>query len=110
VGLINQILTTPRQAPSSVGGLTGGGSGIAGVASNAEGKGIHIINERTKYKEWEFVYDLKKDKSVLAAAALQQQQLGRTSTGLGTPATGLGTPSPTAIPTPTPVPAPSPIH
>jgi len=51
--------------------LTGGGTGIAGVASTANGQGIHIINEHSKYKEWEFVYDLKNDKSVLG----QQQQL-----------------------------------
>jgi hypothetical protein len=55
----------------------GGGTGIAGVASNAEGKGIHIINEHSKYKEWEFVYDLKNDKSVLGAAAgMMQPNLG----------------------------------
>lgn len=71
MGLIQQILTTPRQPPTSLGGLTGGGTGIAGVASNADGKGIHIINDHSKYKEWEFVYDLKNDKSVLG----QQQQL-----------------------------------
>jgi hypothetical protein len=51
--------------------LTGGGTGIAGVASTADGTGIHIIHDHTKYKEWEFVYDLKNDKSVLG----QQQQL-----------------------------------
>src|SRR5205085_1894358 len=66
-----QILTTPRQPPSSIGGLTGGGTGIAGVASTAEGTGIHIISDHSKYKEWEFVYDLKNDKSALG----QQQQL-----------------------------------
>jgi len=49
---------------------------IAGVASNADGKGIHIINDHSKYKEWEFVYDIKKDKTVVGAAgAAAQQQL-----------------------------------
>jgi hypothetical protein len=73
--LIQNILTTPRQPPSSLGGFTSGNTGgIAGVASTAEGKGIHVINERTKYKEWEFVYDVKKDKTVVGAAAVNQQQ------------------------------------
>jgi hypothetical protein len=53
--------------------LTGGGTGIAGVASTAQGTGIHIINDHSKYKEWEFVYDLKNDKSALGAGAMQQQ-------------------------------------
>ena len=73
--LIQQILTTPRQPPSQASGFTTGNTGgIAGVASTAEGKGIHVINDHAKYKEWEFVYDLKKDKSVVGAAAVNQQQ------------------------------------
>ena len=74
-GLIQQILTTPRQPPSSIPGFTSGNTGgIAGVASTADGKGIHVINDHSKYKEWEFVYDLKKDKTVVGAAAVNQQQ------------------------------------
>jgi hypothetical protein len=61
VGLIQQILTTPRQPPASVAGLTGGGAGIAGVASTAEGKGIHVVRDRSKYKEWEFIYTMRTD-------------------------------------------------
>jgi hypothetical protein len=73
--LIQQILTTPRQPPSAISGFTSGNTGgIAGVASTADGKGIHVINEHAKYKEWEFIYDLKKDKSVVGAAAVNQQQ------------------------------------
>jgi len=112
VGLIQQILTSPRQAPSTTGALTGGGTGIAGVASNAEGKGIHVVNDHTKYKEWEFVYDLKNDKSVLGAAAgamqpqqLQQQQSG-SSFGTG-PQTPNQPQTPTQTPALTPAPAPT---
>ena len=73
--MIQQILTTPRQPPSSIAGFTTGNTGgIAGVASTAEGKGIHVVNDHTKYKEWEFVYDLKKDKTVVGAAGVNQQQ------------------------------------
>ncbi len=73
--LIQQILTQPRQPPSATSGFTTGNTGgIAGVASTAEGKGIHVINDHAKYKEWEFVYDLKKDKTVVGAAAVNAQQ------------------------------------
>ena len=85
-GLINQILTTPR--PGGIPGLPGQGgpvnaqgvsiggpapvaapqqqvigAGIAGVASKREQEGIKTINDRTKYNEWEFVYDISKDGS-----------------------------------------------
>jgi hypothetical protein len=89
--LINQILTTPRPgglngtsgtfapgAPSSPGtSLTAApaaattapagqqviGAGLAGVASKREQEGIKTYNQRTKYNEWEFVYDISKDPS-----------------------------------------------
>jgi hypothetical protein len=74
--LIQNLLTTARQPPSSLnsGFTTGNTGGIAGVASTAEGKGIHVVNDHSKYKEWEFVYDLKKDKSIVGAAGVNQQQ------------------------------------
>jgi hypothetical protein len=93
VNLIQQILTTPRQPPPSVAGLSGGNvGGIVGVASNAEGKGIHVINDHSKYKEWEFIYDIKNDKQALGGAVLPQQQLPATP-GLASPTTSF-TPSP----------------
>jgi hypothetical protein len=75
-GLIQSLLTTPRQPPSSIASAftSGNTGGIVGVASTADGKGIHVVNDRTKYKEWEFVYDIKKDKSVVGAAGVAQQQ------------------------------------
>jgi hypothetical protein len=48
----------------------GGGVGIAGVATKYKGPAIKIVNERKKYQEWEFVYDMKKDKSLLGAAGV----------------------------------------
>jgi hypothetical protein len=66
--MIQRILTTPRP-----GGLTPTqgqstftiGGGIAGVATTLEAEGIKVYNERTKYNEWEFVYDFRKDRSML---------------------------------------------
>ncbi len=66
LNMINQILTTPRanipQATQPMAGLQIT-PGIAGVASTAERKGIKIYNEKQKYNEWEFIYDLTKDTS-----------------------------------------------
>jgi hypothetical protein len=90
-GLINQILTSPRPggmnglagtqgtfvpnapgtsltATPAAGGATPAaagqqvvGAGLAGVASTREQEGIKTYNQRTKYNEWEFVYDITKD-------------------------------------------------
>ena len=72
IDMINKILTTPRsQMNMAVPGAPGLqiGGGIAGVASVFEGPSIKVYNEREKYQEWEFVYDMKKDKRLLGAAA-----------------------------------------
>jgi hypothetical protein len=74
--VIGALLTTPRQPPSTLGGtFSGGGAGLAGVASTAKGEGIHLINERSKYQDCEFIYDLKNDKSSAGQQQLQQQLL-----------------------------------
>jgi hypothetical protein len=64
-GMINQMLMGPRP-----GGLAGVGqaqgaamaSGMAGVASKVDSEGLMVYNDRTNYKEWEFVYDPTKDR------------------------------------------------
>ena len=64
--MIRNILTTPRpngMPQSNPGGLTIGG-GIAGVASNGEGEGVKVYNDRTLYQEWEFIYDPAKQKQI----------------------------------------------
>jgi hypothetical protein len=74
--LIRQILTNPRQQGGF--GQPGGrqiGAGIAGVATTLEAEGVKIYNERTKYDEWEFVYDPQKDmRSALGGPAIGQPQ------------------------------------
>ena len=55
-------------------GQGGLGAGIAGVASKREATGVKIYNERTRYDEWEFVYDQTKDvKSAQQAAGVASQ-------------------------------------
>jgi hypothetical protein len=51
---IDNTLFRPNQAP--VAGPTGS-PGIAGVASTFKGPSIKAYRERTKYQEWEFVYE-----------------------------------------------------
>jgi hypothetical protein len=59
LGIIDQLLRTPRAPPASVGQPQNnavGGGGIAGVASTHTGPSIKTYKERTKYQEWEFVF------------------------------------------------------
>ncbi len=61
LNIINQLLTTPRPAPSGIGPATNNqtiGGGIAGVASTFTGATIKSYGGRTDCSEWEFVYQL----------------------------------------------------
>lgn len=75
VNLINQLLTTPRQPPAGIGPGTQqqNAGGLAGVASTFKGVSIKSYADRTKYQEWEFVF-----------------QLSQLTTGLQAPVTGTG--------------------
>lgn len=84
LGMIQNLLTRPRPAPSSTGGGgtvspgtsgTGGAQaaagqpaafvgGIAGVASKYKGEGIKLINDRSKIEEWEFLFDYRQMQNV----------------------------------------------
>lgn len=61
LGTIGQQLRTPTPFQSGQNPLPAGGNlgspGIAGVASKFEGPTIKTFRERTKYQEWEFVFD-----------------------------------------------------
>jgi len=78
--MIQQILTSPR--PGGMPGATGPqiGGGIAGFASNADADGIMVYNDRTNYKEWEFVFDFSK----------LRNPPNPLSGGIGTPASQMG--------------------
>ncbi len=89
--LIQQILTTPRPAGMQGAAAAPAGAmipgGIAGVASTLEAESIMVFGERTKYNEWEFIYDFRQEQSAAAASAA----LGA---GVGSPANPLGAPQP----------------
>jgi hypothetical protein len=81
--MINNILTSPRTQPTP-NGQQGGqqvGGGIAGVASTSESPSIMVYNDRTNYNEWEFIFDLTKQR----AAANPNGGV------VGTPAQNIGT-------------------
>ncbi len=74
--MLNQLLTTPRNTNNFVTpgpglGTTAVGGGIAGVASTVERTGIKIYNDRSKYNEWEFIYDFGKDRTGMGQMAGQ---------------------------------------
>jgi len=74
--MINRILTTPRPGgmPTQNTNQGGASAGIAGIASQAEGEGILVYNERTAYKEWEFIYNQSQDPTYAASRGGQNGQ------------------------------------
>ena len=72
--MIQDLLTRPTTrtpagtSTNAPAGQTIGG-GLAGVASTADAEGIKVYNEKTNYKEWEFLYDFTKDRGPTSAAS-----------------------------------------
>jgi hypothetical protein len=71
---INGQLSSPGGTPAATANPQAA-PGIAGVASKFEGVGIKIYHERSKYKEWEFVFD------PAAAGAANQPAPGQNPAG-----------------------------
>jgi hypothetical protein len=68
LNVINNLLTTPRQPPAGLGQAPAtGGGGLAGVASSYKGASIKSYGDRTKYQEWEFVFQLNAQGNALQA-------------------------------------------
>lgn len=86
------------------------GAGLAGVASKREQEGIKTYNERTKYNEWEFVYDISKDptKNPNAGMAGAAGASGGQNKN-GSNNNSASTPSPFGQSSPTPPPPPPPL-
>lgn len=94
--LIQSMLTSPRSASFAASGATTQsgmqiGGGIAGVASKLEDKGIKVYNDKENYNEWEFVYDMTKDRGLAgvgasAAPGTPAGQMGQAA-GSGAPST-----------------------
>jgi hypothetical protein len=78
--MINQLLSSPNpramatgvQITSAQQPLQAGG--IGGVASRLEAESIKVYNDRSKYNEWEFIYDPRQDRMANQAAMQGNQQ------------------------------------
>jgi hypothetical protein len=78
---VQRILTRqPAIAPQQSGGMMLGG-GIAGVASKADMEAIRVYNDRTNYKEWEFLFDFRKAMQAAGLGMAQGQQQGAPGQG-----------------------------
>jgi len=66
VALIQKLLTTPHPqgiaAIQQQGPIQQAAAGVAGVASKLEADSIKVYNDRSKYNEWEFLYDPRTDR------------------------------------------------
>jgi hypothetical protein len=88
--LIRNMLTTPNpRGLAAIQVATGnqqstGVAGIAGVASKREAEGIMVYNDKTKYNEWEFLYDARLEQAAMAQAQGAAQQVQ----GVSQPDTG----------------------
>jgi hypothetical protein len=88
--MINRSLTQPRTG-QPVGNQPVGqqiGGGIAGVASTSEDPSIMVYNDKTNYNEWEFLFDVTKQRSVQNPAnqgvnGTPVQNLGQQPLGAG---------------------------
>lgn len=87
---------TTNNTGTPITGTTGQtiGGGIAGVATKVEGEGIKIYNDRSKYKEWEFIYDLSKDMGANGGQQAQAQQGQQLQQNGINGASGIGSSSP----------------
>jgi hypothetical protein len=86
VNLINQILTQPRQPPPGIATPQQNnsiGAGIAGVASTYTGPSVKSYKARTKFNEWEFVFQ-NQQQAATPPAATQPGQTGTTPTNTPT--------------------------
>jgi hypothetical protein len=59
--------------------------GIGGVASRLEAKSIKVYNDRSKYNEWEFIYDPRQDRMANVASPMNQQNRGPNMPGTSVP-------------------------
>lgn len=87
--LIGEMLKSPRPGGLAglpgpgMAGVTGIGGGIAGVASTLEAPSIMVYKERSKYNEWEFLYDQREEQAAAAAAQARNAGIGGEQNPLG---------------------------
>jgi type II secretory pathway pseudopilin PulG len=91
----SQDSSSPQSRSTSSNGQGGqvfGGGAIVGVASLCKDKTIRIFNKKSKYNEWQFVYDPTADRGGLITTPYQPlQNLGSGGIPGAQPAGGTGT-------------------
>ena len=95
LGLIGNMLTNPSTAPNMPGTANMGAGGMAGVASTFKGSSIKVYKERSKYEEWEFIYELNNNNAPGQQTPANPSQPGTTQTSpspFGLPQPGLSQP------------------
>jgi hypothetical protein len=80
-GMATAVQTTSAQQPLQAGG-------IGGVASRLESESIKIYNDRSKYNEWEFIYDPRQDRTARVASQANQQNRLPNTQDTSVPLTG----------------------
>jgi hypothetical protein len=88
---IDNALFRPNQAPAA--GPTGS-PGIAGVASTFKGPSIKAYRDRTKYQEWEFVFEPATNQPGAAQPGLSQPGANQSGQAGATGQNPLQTPNP----------------
>jgi type II secretory pathway pseudopilin PulG len=95
--IISNLLTRPR--PGGLSGIVPGqaqqqqsafGGGLAGVASEAEDRGVKVYQGFEQYNQWEFVYDYRQDRSLGGAPVGPQPAAPAGGQGLQAGQPGLG--------------------
>ncbi len=98
------------------GAATLGGGPIVGVATTNKQSSIRVLNKKTHYNDWEFVYDPTQDLANQMGATMGQpgqpgqpsQPIGQSPTSPTGPGTGMFGSQPTPGPAPTQSPSPNP--
>jgi hypothetical protein len=80
-----QSATTGTAATSQDQTLSGGGIGIAGVASKAEFEGIKRYHDQSAYNKWEFTFDMSTMQQLQQQQQQQQTPQGQTGPGTNSP-------------------------
>lgn len=92
--IMNMITRPTGRGPTTGTGMGALGStlgaGIAGVASKYEAEGIKLINERSKYNEWEFLYDARRDSQMQAGGVNLNTQTTNPGNTVGTGSSSTG--------------------
>jgi len=94
IPMIQQLLTSPNPRGMATALQSAAGQqplqagGIGGVASKLESGSIKVYNDRSKYNEWEFIYDPRQDRTANVGSPVNQPNRAPNVPGISGPQTG----------------------